>query len=369
MDGPPTYALLVGSGFSYPLVPTGGGMIRDVPWWLYWHSQRNIPGSGLPSRFCQRPAAGDPNEPELLKFELALWAALVARQAEPLLLKADGTPDLSAANAVTAAYTSLMSSSDPRGLNTPTRRRAYLRDVIGRVGREINQAHLFLASILQTQDATAPELAALWSRRRPFCRTVFTTNFDPLLQHSLQLVGKLYSISDRPEVLDAPDDDESDAIQLIYTHGSSHRYLLLNTREEIERAKKRNAAPLSNYFERHGVIVIGYSGWQDTTMTALEQCDQFDGNLYWVDIHDSTRVDQLLAPHVVDFLEQHRGNAFYVQASADDLMAALHGALGLGPAPRCLVDPIGLMMDQLRKVQLSDHPFVEVLRPSSAPIA
>ena len=41
-------------------------------------------------------------------------------------------------------------------------------------------------------------------------------------------------------------------------------------------------------------------------------------------------------------------------------MAALHGALGLGPAPRCLVDPIGLMMDQLRKVQLSDHPFVEV---------
>jgi hypothetical protein len=200
------------------------------------------------------------------------------------------------------------------------------------VGREINQAHLFLASILQTQDTTEEELASLWKGRRPFCRTVFTTNFDPLLQHSLQIVGRLYSISDRPEELDAPDDDESDTIQLIYTHGSSHRYVLLNTREEIERGTTWNAPSLVKYFERHGVIVIGYSGWRDTTMAALEKCVQFDGNLYWVDIHDSTRVDELLSPDVVKFLERHRGNAFYVQASADDLMAALHGALGLGPA-------------------------------------
>ena len=134
-----------------------------------------------------------------------------------------------------------------------------------------------------------------------FCRTVFTTNFDPLLQHSLQLVGKLYSISDRPEELDAPDDDDSDTIQLIYTHGSSHRYLLLNTREEIERGTNWNATSLVKYFERHGVIVIGYSGWRDTTMAALEKCVQFDGNLYRVDIHDSTRVDELLAPDVVKF--------------------------------------------------------------------
>src|SRR5262249_40361189 len=156
------------------------------------------------------------------------------------------------------------------------------------------------------------------------------------------IVGKLYSISDRPEELDAPDDDDSDTIQLIYTHGSSHRYLLLNTREEIERGTSWNATSLVKYFERHGVIVIGNRGWRDTTMAAVEKCVQFDGNLYWVDIHDSTRADELLAPDVVKFLERHRGNAFYVQASADDLMAALHGALGLGPAPRCLVDPIGL---------------------------
>src|SRR6478672_5043070 len=44
----PAYALLLGSGFSYPLIPTGGGMIRDIPWWLYWQSRPKPSENGHP---------------------------------------------------------------------------------------------------------------------------------------------------------------------------------------------------------------------------------------------------------------------------------------------------------------------------------
>src|SRR5262245_38118404 len=156
----PSYALLLGSGFSYPLIPTGSGMIRDIPWWLYSQSRPKPAENGHPARFGQRPASNDPKEAGFLTFESDLWATLTAEQ-EGLIRLKDGTPDLMAPNAVSDAYTCLMSSQDPSGLNTPQKRRAYLRDVIGRVGREINQAHLFLASILQTQDTTEEELASL----------------------------------------------------------------------------------------------------------------------------------------------------------------------------------------------------------------
>jgi hypothetical protein len=42
----PAYALLLGSGFSYPLIPTGSGMIRDIPWWLYSQSRPKLAENG-----------------------------------------------------------------------------------------------------------------------------------------------------------------------------------------------------------------------------------------------------------------------------------------------------------------------------------
>lgn len=52
----------------------------------------------------------------------------------------------------------------------------------------MNPAHVLLASMLSAQD----EGPAVWRFSAPFCRTIFTTNFDPLLQRALQFVDKLY---------------------------------------------------------------------------------------------------------------------------------------------------------------------------------
>ena len=53
----PAYALLLGSGFSYPLI-LGSGMIRDIPWWLYWQSHPKPAENGRPA-LPWRPASGD----------------------------------------------------------------------------------------------------------------------------------------------------------------------------------------------------------------------------------------------------------------------------------------------------------------------
>jgi tetratricopeptide (TPR) repeat protein len=239
------------------------------------------------------------------------------------------------------------------GLHTPQLRRAYLRHVVTGLGLSINPPHLFLAEILREQDSE--EWRAKW--RVPFCRTLFTTNFDPLLQRSLQLVAKLYYMTDRPDGIEPPTEDGHDAIHLVYTHGSIHRYQLANTEDEIERIARRSPH-LQGFFRDHGVIVIGYSGWNDVCMQALKQCPQFDYNLYWCDIHSPAEAKSRLAGNTYEFLEEHRGNSYYVhlQDGANGLLQALHRKLGLGGIPQTVIDPLSPLLNRLQSLVLSDLP-------------
>lgn len=158
------------------------------------------------------------------------------------------------------------------GLNTPRDVRAYFGDLIRRAGNRLNPAHLYLAATIAEQQT-----------RRLF-GTIFTTNFDPLLQRSLQLVNAPYFVSDRPETLQYPDDDDvADAVHVIHAHGSIYRYLLLNSPAEIERYAKANQNKLQEYFRKHAVLIVGFSGWDDAITRALGSVSQFDCNLYWCD--------------------------------------------------------------------------------------
>src|SRR5262249_24504062 len=193
-------------------------------------------------------------------------------------------------------------------------------------------------------------------------------NFDPLLQRSLQLVNKLYYMTDRPEVLEPPDDDESDAIHLVYTHGSVHRYELLNTGDQIDHARKRNAPSLVDYFARHGVIVIGYRGWRDTTMEALISCSSFDSNLYWCDVHSSADAQASLRPEVLEILNAGEKNAYYVQIpSADEAMRQLHRQLSLGDVPKFILAPVATMISQLKSIEVPTAPVVARESQTAAP--
>ncbi len=263
----PAFTMLLGSGFSFPIIPTPSQMLaKDIAWWLYWQKQKK--GQG---KFTDRPAI----HKNLPKFEKDLWKQVQKDANSSFDLDSSGLPDGTRPENAAAAYKAMMSGQATGGLATPDHRRRYLRDVIARARGKVNGAHLYLADILSAQDGGAIG--------GTFCRTIFTTNFDPLLQISLQLVRKLYYMTDRPHTLEPPDDEESEAIHLIYSHGSIHRYVLLNTESEIEAARRRNAPSLVPYFEKHGVIVMGYSGWNDATMAALRNCSRFAWNLYWCD--------------------------------------------------------------------------------------
>jgi tetratricopeptide (TPR) repeat protein len=337
----PAFTLLLGSGFSAPLIPTAGQVVaRDVAWWLYWRRQAR-----QGDVFANRPA----EDGEVRSFERDLWTS-VHGECEGSFELNDGLPETDA-ESVGGAYRAIMSGLASRGLSDPQRRRRYLRDLCARIGERVNGAHIFLASILRAQERWEPDQA--W--KRPFCRTIFTTNFDPLLQRSLQLVSRLYFMSDRPEALEPPEDEDQDAIHLVYSHGSVHRYLLLNTSEEIEKARARNASALVPYLQRHGVLVIGYSGWLDATMEALSLCNSFDGNLYWCDVYRPEEAAKRLSTAARELLANKAGYAYYVPiAGADELMLALHRKLGLGDAPGFIRDPIGQMIEDLVSVEVPD---------------
>jgi tetratricopeptide (TPR) repeat protein len=334
----PAFTLLLGAGFSAPLIPTAGFMVaKDIAWWLYRKKNRE---SGL------FPYPPDHNS-DLQQFEIDLWTSIHSRSDGAFRLQPKGLPDLSDATQVGAAYQAIMSGRSIRGLSDPQTRRQYLRDVGKRSGNKVNGAHIYLGSILQAQDT--------WRLGSPFCRTIFTTNFDPLLQRSLQLVNKLYYMTDRPDTIEPPEDDESEAIHLIYSHGSLHRYLLLNTEHEIQSAREMNASSLVPYLQRHGVIVVGYSGWRDSVMAALLQCKSFDGNLYWCDVHSPENAKALLNPTVITLLTQHRDTAFYVPISgADEALLSLHKAMGLGDAPPFILNPLSQMIGELRSIDVSE---------------
>ncbi|MEX0887564.1 MAG: SIR2 family protein [Phycisphaeraceae bacterium] len=341
------YTLLLGGGMSVPLVPTATQMVRsEIPRWLREKEQNPQP--------TEPPSEDSANDDGLDGYARDMWAQVKRQTEDKFDLSDDGVPDAKADN-IGKAYQALMRGKAYAGLHTPALQREYIRDVVRDIGRQMNMGHVALASILREQHRAAYKQRF----RRSFCRTIFTTNFDTLLQRGLQLVNQLYFMTDQPEQgITPPDDDADDAIHLIYTHGSTHRYFLANTASELGRLAQMNTPALTRYFERHGVIVIGYGGWPDTTMEALKACSRFDGNLYWCDIHSPQKAaGGGLRAEVVELLRHDKNNRFYVPLSeggADDALLRLHKGLGLGTWPSVLFDPLEGLVEELEGIALPD---------------
>jgi tetratricopeptide (TPR) repeat protein len=345
----PPLTLILGSGFSYGVIPTTAEIVqKDLPWWMWCQD------GPTPERY--RKTWQVPDDLPTKANACAFWERVLtfhSRQPEkdrvPIKLDGDGVPDK---DSVGEAYRFVLSSVCSPGLCQPDDVRRYFGDMIRRAGRRTNPAHLFLASII----AARPHLFG----------TIFTTNFDPLLQRSLQLVNAPYFVSDRPDTLEYPDDDDVvDAVHLIHTHGSIFRYLLVNSPEEIERYATENQAKLQEYFRKHAVLIVGFAGWDDAITRALAGVKKFARSLYWLDRSGSLESSSL-TPAARGILEKH-DNAFYVPIkSADDVMVQWHQHLTEHALPRLFRDPILVARDQL---ELCDLNGVRVSRPGRSPSA
>ncbi len=335
----PAFAMVLGSGFSYPLVPTASGMLRDIPWWLYTKEQNKT--------FVEYPLG----DVAVNAHAAALWKKVQSETGVHIDFGDTGLP-INLGDNVGNAYRAIMSQAATSGLFNQELQCAYLRDVVRRIGKKINFAHLFLGAILQAQHSSA------WKHKKLFCCTILTTNFDALLQRSLQLHGQLYFMSDQPDVYVEDPTDDHEAVHLFYTHGSIHRPFVANSDSALQDICGRNANVYRSYFEQHSVIVMGYGGWDDSIMKALQLCSRFSGNLYWCDVYSPNQAVTSLRKEVRDLLSRHRQDAVYVPiplpGGADFALQELHKGLGLGAYPFVLRDPLAGLIDSIESVTIPD---------------
>ncbi len=166
-------------------------------------------------------------------------------------------------------------------------RRAYLDAKM--TGAKPSYGHLALATLMRAQ----------------LTRLVWTTNFDSLVADACakvyQTTGTLTTVA-----LDAPDQ----ALQLINEgrwpievklHGDFHSRRLKNTGDELRHQDVRLRQVLVESCRRFGLVVIGYSGRDDSIMNALEEAlehnSAYPAGLFWLHRGDDPllpRVGQLL---------------------------------------------------------------------------
>src|SRR6202451_3330434 len=253
---------------------------------------------------------------------------------------------------------------DPRywgALGEPGLARKFQRAMMRLDQPRLNGAHFLLASLLGLQPGQSRR-NHLFKSRAAFCRLILTTNFDPFLQIALQSMNRLYFMSDTPElgIGDEILDKQLDAIHLVYLHGSIHRRSQAASDSEIQALKETNARTLAPVLKRHGVIVIGYSGWDDAIVEALAACDRFDHRLYWCGRESDPLAPGAFGPRVAEILQKSTAN--YVQISnAGRFMARLSRELVRG-LPRLLDNPIAQLREMLQTIDLTEF---ESIAPSA----
>jgi tetratricopeptide (TPR) repeat protein len=352
----PAYTLILGAGASFGVVPTAKEMLG-----LPDAVTKKIHAKSIPVWLSSQLNSDTSLDDDIARLECskAFWKRFRgdnAANGRSRVIESD-TDGLPKNTSIAAAYQAVFETACVGGLDTPERHRSYMRAVTMAAdpgSTQLNATHFYLASLLSLQKRSGDlgsDKQPLYTGRREFARTIFTTNFDPLLQTSLQLFQLLYYMTDRPEFLsaDALQTDHHPAVHLFYAHGSVHRPYMANTDEQISLLKQQNARDLAAYLGNHGVIVLGYSGWDDCLLEALNQTKTFANNLYWL-----ARGVHSLSPEVTRFLATHP-NAYWVEIDdGGNFMAELHSRLCPGvPNTEMLYNPIRPLLCQLDCVNLT----------------
>lgn len=156
-------------------------------------------------------------------------------------------------------------------------RRLYIAEQI-KLGQP-SFAHRFLAGLLATKQTPC----------------VFTTNFDNLVERATVVAGELLAPLDRASLTIAALDNadratrclaEEDWPLLVKIHGDFQSVELKNTAVELKEQDARLRSVMVEACTQFGVIVVGYSGRDDSVMNAmgdaLTKDHPFPHGLYWV---------------------------------------------------------------------------------------
>ncbi len=193
-------------------------------------------------------------------------------------------------------------------------------------------------------------LAAMLTNRRIPC--IFTTNFDHLVEDATTLTDQMVDPGERANLTTAAIDNaaraelclrESRWPLLAKLHGDFQSLELKNTADELMEQDARMRQVLRSACARFGLVVVGYSGRDESVMSALndalETTNAFPGGIYWV-----TRSGDSILPSVRRFLER---------ATQSGVDAALVESPTFDELAGDIVDNISLPQTLREYVQLS----------------
>jgi hypothetical protein len=166
-------------------------------------------------------------------------------------------------------------------------RRTYLEAKM--VGAKLSYGHLALATLMRAQ----------------LTRLVWTTNFDPFIADACAKVydrtGPLTTVAlDAPDLADQCISEGRWPIE-VKLHGDFRSRRLKNTGDELRHQDKRLRQLLVDSCKRFGLVIVGYSGRDNSIMEALEDVlvhrGAYPSGLFWLHRGEEPpldRVEQLL---------------------------------------------------------------------------
>ena len=100
---------------------------------------------------------------------------------------------------------------------------------------------------------------------------VWTTNFDELIENGIKLVNNTISIEIfSPETTHLNNDLASQYPKILKLHGDFRYDKLQNTIQETKKLNERLSNDFKKYFLEHGLIVIGYSGNDESVIDVFD---------------------------------------------------------------------------------------------------
>ena len=135
---------------------------------------------------------------------------------------------------------------------------------------KINLAHLYLGALV----------------KEGYVDRILTTNFDPLVARSLALYNIYPAIYDIAASQSFIAEDVAQ-LSLFYLHGQRDGFVLLNTKEEVNKHSEKLGDVFEDANRGRCWLVIGYSGDNDPVFNRLAEISEFRHNLYWIGYKDN----------------------------------------------------------------------------------
>ena len=163
----------------------------------------------------------------------------------------------------------------------------------------------YIKALIDGSKPSYGHLALAVLMREKLIRIVWTTNFDRLLDDAcakvFETTGSLTTVDlDSPHKAKQAIDDEQWPIE-IKLHGDFLSRRLKNTRNELRKQDANLRNMLVDSCKRFGLVVVGYSGRDDSVMDALDEAAKLSGafphGLFWLhrgETRPTPRVSEVL---------------------------------------------------------------------------